>query len=681
MRIGIDVGGTFTDVILTDDRMERVWTAKTPTTPADPVEGAINGVRLILAQSGQNGADVTFVGHGTTIATNMIVERKGAECVLVTTKGFRDILEIRRAARHDRADLYDLFFENPPPLVPRRSRLEVAERILYNGAIETPLLADSIADLIEAIAVASPRAIAVSLINAYVNPAHEAAIVEALRGAFPEAFVSASHEVNPEILEYERTSTTVINAQLGPRCASYITGFSARLAETGVAADVLFMQSNGGLATPAATRSRPVTLLQSGPAGGVTAAAQLCERLALRNAIAGDMGGTTFDVSIIRDGKAEVRTSNLLASHIVRAPTIDIESIGAGGGSIAMVDPSGGLHVGPASAGADPGPACYGRGGQHATVTDCNLLLGYIAPGRALSGDFDLDATAAATAITREVGEPLGLDVIAAARAVRSIANANMAQAIRLMTVGRGLDPRTFSYICFGGGGPVHAIEIADILEIKSVIVPPLPGLFSAFGMIVADQRYDVQATVLKTVNRLSQGDLDSSIAHLGERLDRSLKAAGVSGENRHITLSADCRYIGQADALTIELPATPALADIVSCFERAHLRQWNFIDAGRSIQLVSLRLTAVSPSTRLQPGRAAPAGRTLHAHARRQIVFEEGVAEVPVYLRADLSPGTQISGPAVIDEDNSSFVLSHRWQATIDAEGNIVAVKEQADA
>ena len=452
-QIGIDVGGTFTDVVLLDDELGQIWTTKVLTTPRDRVAGTIEGFEKILQLAGCRGSDISFLGHGTTMATNMIVEGKGARTALVTTKGFRDILELRRVSRHDRADLYDLLFENPPPLVPRRWRLEVNERIRFDGTVATPLDVAGLRELASTIARSDIEAVAVSFMHAYANSTHEIAALDELRRLLPDRFVCASHEINPEIMEYERTSSTVINAMLGPVCRQYIVRLTDALKRLGFAGKFLFMQSNGGLANPSIVSERPINILESGPAGGVSAAIRNCRNSATPNAILGDMGGTTFDVSIIRGFRPELRNRNIIHTFAVRSPMIDIDSIGAGGGSIAWIDAAGGVRIGPKSADADPGPACYGRGGSEATVTDCNLVLGYIDPKSYLGGEFHLDRDAAVEAVDRRLARPLGVGLEQAAQIVRRVANARMAQAIRIMTVERGHDPREFSYICYGAPG------------------------------------------------------------------------------------------------------------------------------------------------------------------------------------------------------------------------------------
>ena len=682
-RVGIDVGGTFTDVILTDGDSGGIWIAKVPTTPEDLVVGALNGIRKIVETSGTAPGDIGFVGHGTTIATNLIVEGKGAPAALVTTEGFRDILEIRRVSRHDRADLYDLFFDNPEPLVPREYRYEVAERICYDGTVETSLDSARVDELVRKISDAGIEAVAVCLINSYVNPQHEKTLIADLRKRLPGVFVTGSVDINPEMLEYERTSTTVINAMLGPRCGGYIRAFEQSANDEGIKAEILFMRSNGGLATPAATAEKPVTLLKSGPAGGVTAAAKLCQQLDIPNVITGDMGGTTFDVSMIRNNKPEIRTSGLLQSYAVRAPTIDIESIGAGGGSIAWIDIGGGVHIGPESAGADPGPACYGRGGDRATVTDCNLVLGYVDPHSFIGGDFALDVDAAHRVVEKDIGNPLGQSVTEAARIVRAVTNAQMAQAIRLLTVDRGYDPREFAYLCFGGGGPLHAVDLADELEIPTVIVPRLPGLFSAFGMLVADQIYDLQAPVLKNLGQLETDDLERRLNALRADLRSSVETAGVPEDLVSVSTQAECRYVGQAESLTVDIPERRVDASlpgkIQRRFEVQHLRNWNFIQQDRQINLVNLRLRATVDNTaapvqaeqELAKGAAEPGGQ-------RRIVLGRESEDVPTYKRDTLRFGHKIKGAGIVEEQSSCLVFGHGHMVTVDRLGNLIVTSER---
>ncbi len=674
-RIGIDVGGTFTDVVMVDDDTGRIWSTKVPTTPKDRVVGTVEGFRKILEISGTASADVSFLGHGTTMATNMVVEGTGAKTALVTTRGFRDILELRRVSRHDRADLYDLLFDNPRALVERRWRLEVTERLRYDGEVETPLDHDELVEIAERIRASDVEAVAVCLLHAHVNPAHERAVVDTLRRLLPGRFISASHEVNPEAMEYERASSTVINAMLGPVCGRYIGRLTDALAELGFAGKFLFMQSNGGLASPAMVADRPIVLLESGPAGGVSAAIRNCEKSELRNAILGDMGGTTFDVSLIREFRPEIRNKSLLHTYTVRSPSIDIDSVGAGGGSIVWIDAGGGVRIGPASAGADPGPACYGRGGKHATVTDCNLVLGYIDPDNFLGGEFQLDAKAAWRVVEEVIARPLGMSVPEAAQAVRSVANALMAQAIRIMTVERGYDPREFSYICYGGAGPVHAVDLAQEMGIRRVVIPPLPGLFSAFGMTVADQQYDYQSPVECDLAQCDDARLSGELDDLLAIGTDELRRHGVDPRDVRAVRLADCRYAGQPDVITVAVQDGEAglCESLAREFEAAHQRQWNFISKDKPVVVANLRLQLIT-ATGWRGGVTQPDGLgEARAVRTRDVYFDGGVRTLPVFARNEIPVGACIEGPAVIEEHSSCAVLKASHTARVDSDLNLV--------
>ena len=689
-RIGIDVGGTFTDVVMIDDQTGSVWSTKVATTPSDRVIGALNGFRRILELSETQARQIAFIGHGTTMATNMIVEGKGARTALIATQGFRDLLETRRLSRHDRADLYDLHFVNPEPLVQRRWRLEASERIRHDGSIERAIDLEHLSGLARQIADSDIEAVAIAFLHSYVNPVHEQAALECLTRLLPDRFVTASYLVNPEMQEYERTSSTVINAMLGPVCARYIERLGSELASEGFAGELSFMQSNGGLANAATVAAKPIVLLESGPAGGVSAAVRISERSDNRGLLLGDMGGTTFDVSLIRDARPELRTEVELHSWAVRCPTIDIDSIGAGGGSIAWIDSGGGVHIGPQSAGADPGPACYGRGGLRPTVTDCNLVLGYVDPQSFLGGEFRLDAQAAHRAIEEHLAVPLGVSVIEAASIVRAVANSLMAQAMRLMTVERGFDPREFSYMCYGGAGPVHAVDLAEELEIDTVIVPPLPGLFSALGMVRADRQFDAQRAI--------EGELRTiESARILEVVDELLVQArtNLGGSNDDDRMSvrwiADCRYAGQPASIAVDVPVdlidelraaghkgeAPDASALLSClregFEQNHLRMWNFIKPDQPVLLVNLRAQAVVQTGWRGQVQVSGSGSGGAKPVRERQVWVDGqMRALPVYLRDSLAQSDRIEGPAIIEEPSSCLIFKAGQQATVDANGNL---------
>jgi len=662
-RVGIDVGGTFTDVVLLDSQSGQVWSAKVPTTPKDPTQGALNGLRTILQRSGSKADSIDFIGHGTTIATNMVIEGKGALTALITTSGFRDILELRRGWRHDRADLYDLFFEAPRQLVSRRHRLEITERVAYDGSIEQTVDPGEIGERLAELKAAGVEAIAVCLINSPINGDNEREALKIIREQVNDVFVSGSIEVNPEIMEYERTCTTVMNALLGPNCGRYARRFTENARDIGLAADVYFMQSNGGLASPEVVSELPVTLLASGPAGGVTAAARLCERLGIANALTGDMGGTSFDVSLIRDGQPELRNSMMINTYTVRTPNIDIISIGAGGGSIAWIDEGGGVRIGPESAGAEPGPVCYKRGGTRPTVTDCNLILGYVDPESFLGGDFSLDVVAARAAISEHLAVPLGVSIEEAATTVRQVANALMAQAMRLATVERGYDPRDFIFIPYGGAGPVHAVDLARALEIPTVVLPPMPGLFSAFGMLVADAVQDLQASVVSTADDTDPDHVEALFAGLEREARQRLRAANVRDEDIRIERRSDCQYLGQGETIQIGFPegaiSRQSIDRLAATFVTEHRRRWNFDVANRPVRIVNLRLRIIGKIGDFSVGETRQRNGEALQPVGRARIFDGGKwIEMPRYRREDLRRGDELDGPLVVEEISTRISL-----------------------
>ncbi|MGB6105778.1 MAG: hydantoinase/oxoprolinase family protein [Pusillimonas sp.] len=673
-RLGVDVGGTFTDVILVNQAQQRIWTVKVPTTPEDPSVGVINGIRSVLKESGKAGTDIDFIGHGTTIATNLLVEGKGAKTGLITTKGFRDVLEIRRASRHDRADLYDMLFDAPQPVVPRMWRREISARNRYDGTEISPLDPIELKQQLAELHKDGVEAIALCFLHSYRNPQHEQWAATLSREFLPDTFITTSVDVNPEIFEYERTSTTVINATLGPRCANYFRTLEKRIADSEIEARVYLMQSNGGLTKPREAAERPVGLLESGPAGGVTAAAKLCRRKNLPNAIVGDVGGTTFDVSLVRNFEPEIRQSSEISSYIVRAPTIDIASIGAGGGSIARIDAAGGIRVGPDSAGASPGPACYGRNGMLPTVTDCNLVLGYLSAEHQLGGH-RLDKSASCRAIEQHLAKPLGVSIEEAAHGVRSIANAHMAQAIRLITIERGYDPREFVYIAFGGGGPVHAVEVAELLELPTVIVPPHPGLFSAFGMLVADMVHDFQAPVLRNLEDMDISEFRSGFSTLEGKAQDRMRQSNIPLQSVTLHRRVDCRYLGQAEPISIDMPDECLEARVTEQLHRrfteAHQRAWNFT-LDRPIIVTNLRLRALGTLGEYATAPCSVKDKPVPTRECK-VMFQDRFDTIPCYQRADISPGISIQGPAMIEEQSTSLTLGARHTMQIDDDGNMI--------
>ncbi|MBA2451057.1 MAG: hydantoinase/oxoprolinase family protein, partial [Chloroflexi bacterium] len=563
VRVGVDIGGTFTDVVLLAGD-GTVVTRKLLTTPDDYGRAVVGGIGGLLDQLGLETERLGEIVHGTTVATNAVLEQKGAPTGLLTTRGFRDVLELRRIRS---PELYNLFYEKPRPLVSRRHRLEVDERIDHSGAVVRALDLESAERALARLRDEGIRSIAVTFINAYANPAHERAVGELALARFPELQVSLSSDVLPEIREYERTSTTVINAYLMPVVRRYLQDLVDELERVRIRAPLLIMQSNGGIMPARAAQERPIHIIESGPAAGVIASAFLASQLDLPNVLTFDMGGTTAKASIIEDGalsqtpEYEVGGGISLTSRLIkgggyalRTPVIDIAEVGAGGGSIVWVDRGGALQVGPHSAGAAPGPVCYGAGGTEPTVSDANLALGYLSPAGLVGGDLPLDADAARRALREHVAEPLGIGLLEAAYGIHLVANANMIRAVRAVSSQRGRDPRGFALFAFGGSGPVHAVELARSLDMRRVIVPRSPGLFSAFGLLFAEVEHHYVRTFFRKTEALDPAELDQVIAELEGEARETLAAEGYRGDRVALKRQADLRYAGQSWELTVPL-------------------------------------------------------------------------------------------------------------------------------
>jgi N-methylhydantoinase A len=673
-RIGIDVGGTFTDVILVNTESHKVIAVKVPTTPSDPSIGVINGIQRVLKESNIEGKQIGFIGLGTTIATNILVEGNVAKAGLLVTKGFRDSLEIRRSSRHDRADLYDMLFVNPPPLIRRQLRREIDERTLYDGCILKKIDEEQVNHEIDYLVQEGVESIAICFVHSYVNKINENQVAELIRNRYPSLFVTTSHSVNPEIFEYERSSTTAINALLGPKCENYLSSLDGRVHKEGIFSGMYLMQSNGGLTRPSEAAQKPVTLLESGPAGGVTGAVKLCQRVNIPNAIIGDVGGTTFDVSVIKNYQPITRNVTEINTNVVRAPTIDIVSIGAGGGSIAIVDAAGGIRVGPKSAGADPGPICYGLGGDQITVTDCNLVLGYLDPDKPL-GDRALDLQAARKAIDEKIAKPLGINILEAARSIRAIANAHMAQAIRLVTIEKGYDPRDFIYIPFGGGGPVHAVDVAELLQIKKIVIPPHPGLFSAMGMLVADMRHDFQGSFICNLEKMDLNQFESRFKELEDQAYKKMDSSSINKDRVQLIRKVDCRYFGQADSLTIECTnkdTSVVINSIRNAFQEQHFRQWNF-NLQRPINITDIRVEAVANIGDYITGQKLDIKDIASPIGYRNVFINEAIEKIPCYARDQILEEQKLVGPLVIEEASTSIVIKRNHELVVDADSNLI--------
>jgi N-methylhydantoinase A len=685
-RLGVDVGGTFTDLVLVAPD-GRALTRKVLSTTANYAEAIITGTTALLADAGLSPSVVGDVIHGTTVATNAILERRGARTGLITTAGFRDLLEIGRLRL---ARLYDLDFERPAPLVSRRLRLEVGERMSHVGEVVTALDRESVERAVDRLAGDGVESIAVCLLHAYANPAHEQAVGAIVRERAPGLALTLSSDILPEMREFERTSTAVTNAYVMPVMARYLASLERDLGRVGLPGPLLVMQSNGGVMTAEHGRRRPVHVIESGPAAGVIATAALARRIGEGNVISIDMGGTTAKASVIegfeikRTGEFEIGGSMSQGSrlykgsgYLLRVPAIDIAEVGAGGGSIVSVDGAGALHVGPRSAGAVPGPVCYGLGGTEATLTDANVCLGYLHPARLPSG-LTLHADRARRVVSEQVGAPLGLGLSEAAHGVYLLGCAGMARAVRAVTIERGRDPQEFTLIAFGGNGPLFAAEMARSLEIARVLVPPAPGVWSALGLLEAEMEHHLVRTFLRPLAGLEPRDLVEALASLEREAESLLSAQGYSADRVEIERSADLKYQGQSFELGVPLgPAAiglDAFNRLAEAFDKEHERTYGHKAEGDPIQIVNLRLTArvrratdMRGETRFMPGARARGGE-------REAYFGpgHGVIRTPVIGREDLDERPR-PGPLLIDEYDATTLVPPDCPAHLDAHGNIV--------
>jgi N-methylhydantoinase A len=677
LRIGVDIGGTFTDVVLLAPDGS-VSVRKLPTLPSQHGRVVAAGVTSLLESS----RDVQEIVHGTTVATNAILEGKGARTGLLTTRGFRDVLEIRRIRG---PELYNLFYEKPPPLVPRRFRLEVTERIDHTGRVIVPLDESEARIALRRLAESGVESLAICLLNAYANAEHEQRLAERAREICSDWDISLSSDVLPEIREYERTSTTVINAYLRPVVRQYLDDVRRELDAAQVPAPLLIMQSNGGSMSVEAARRRPISIVESGPAAGVIASAFLAQKLDLPNVLTFDMGGTTAKASIIEHGELS-RTSEYevgggisLTSRLItgggyalRVPVIDIAEVGAGGGSIVWLDPAGALQVGPQSAGAVPGPVCYQNGGTEPTISDANVVLGYLNPDYLVGGDLKLDAEAARRALSTRIAEPLGLSLDRAAYGIHLVANANMMRAVRAVSTQRGRDPRGFALIAFGGSGPVHAVELARALDLRRVLIPPSPGLFSAFGLLYADVEHHYVRTCFRRLNGTDPQALQALLDSLEREALATLAEERYAPEQVALHRQADLRYAGQSFELTVPFDVL-ALDRLADDFAAEHLRTYGHRGAPDApVDLISLRVRArvKTPHQRdLQPvtraGWRSPSSRDAY-------FGDYGRIETPVLNRTDLNRSPR-EGPLIIEEYDATSVVPPECFAALDDLGNIV--------
>lgn len=688
-RVGADIGGTFTDVVLLGSDGS-VRTAKVSSTPDDYSRAIIEGLTRLVESSGARFADIERVVHGTTVATNTILEGKGARTALITTAGFRDVLEL---ARTRYARLFDINTVKLKPLVRRQLRFEVDERVGPLGEVRKPLDGRGVEEVMQRVRSADVQSLAICLLHSYVNPDHEQRIAAVARSMLPEnVFITCSSEVLPEIREYERTSTTVINAYLGPVVAEYVQSLLQSLRRVGIQAPLQIMQSSGGIMSSSGVLRKPATIVESGPAAGVIGAARVAAASGYRNIISLDLGGTTAKASIVENGvltkssEMEVGGGENYASkmamgrgHALKLPAIDVSEVGAGGGSLVSVDKYGRLLVGPRSAGAVPGPVCYDIGGEQTTLTDALVILGYLNPQYLVGGEMSLNLGKATRAMEQQVAMPLNKRLHEAAHGILQVAAVNMMAAVRSVSTNRGRDPRDFELFAFGGTGPVLASELARQLGIKRIIVPTNPGLFSAFGLLHSNIEYDYVQTFLRRGMKISADELDEAYAMIEERARTALVTDGYRPDEIKLRRQADLQYAGQAFELKVAVIPGQAIADIIEAFEAQHERTYGHRAENGQVNLVSLRLIAevADAESQAADAAAAPFGDSTAEggqHRERDAYFGEhsGLLRTPVIARSDLSAqGRQ--GPLIVEEYDSTVVIPPDGTAHLDSYRNVV--------
>lgn len=679
--VGVDVGGTFTDVFFLDEAKGRIDIAKVPSTRGDQATGFIEGLR-----SKAEPKQIATVVHGTTVGTNALLERKGARTGIITTRGFRDVLEMRRRDRPSTWGLWGQFM----PVVPRDLRLEVGERVLADGSVRQAVDPAEVKRVAQELLARGAEAVAIVFVNAYANPENERVALAALKEVWPNAYVTASSDILPEIREFERTSTAALNAYLQPPVGSYLRKLENRLQGDGFSGQLLIVQSNGGVMSVDSAASRPVRTALSGPAAGVIACQHIAVAAGFPNVVTCDMGGTSFDVSLIAGGEPAMSAQTAIDfGMVVRAPMIEITTIGAGGGSIAWIDRGGILQIGPESAGSDPGPVAYGLGNDRPTVTDANVVMGRIDAERPIGGKLKrLDVEAAKEAIRKHIAEPLGLDVMAAAEAIIKVANSRMAGAIRLVSIERGHNPRDFAAMPFGGGGSLHVGALIKEVGLASALVPRFPGVTSALGCVIADMRHDFVRTVNKTLDDTDPAILDVAIGEAAAEGTRLLDQAGIAFEGRSITVELDMSYMGQTHTVAVPLPGdftTPAKLTrdgIKAAFETAYAAAFGRVLEKIGIRVLNLRVAAIGRRKKFDLGLLAPPKEgSVEAAKRttRQVWLDGAWHEAGIYRRLELPLGAVIPGPAILEQPDTTILIEPDLVGEVDNFGNLIVKRKAA--
>jgi N-methylhydantoinase A len=666
LHLAVDVGGTFTDICLFDDEEGTTRVGKVSSTK-DPIDGVFEGIEDIGVPLG----DIGLFSHGTTVATNALITRSFPRAAMVTTKGFRDVIEIRRGTKQD---LWDAYEDVAPPYIRRKDRFEVAERVDYAGKELEKVDEEEVRRLAHLIRRRGIETVAVCLVNAHANPEHEERVRDVLEEALPEVAISTSSEVLPEIFEHERFSTTVANAVLAPLVGNYARTLAERMREGGYQGDVLLLHSGGGVMTADVAEGFGARLASSGLAAGAIAGGHIAKLAGYENAVSLDMGGTSADISLMVDGATRVTSDWYVEyGYPIRFPSVEVSTIGAGGGSIAWIDAAGSLRNGPQSAGSDPGPACYGRGGEEPTNTDANLLLGRLGE-RLIGGAMTLDRSAAGRAVSR-IGEALDLYTTEAARAILEVANANLADAIRLALIRRGHDPRDFVLVAFGGAGPLHGAELARELSVPAVLVPPNPGITSALGCLLVDVRHDFSEMHLIPADETEPSEIESRFTELEGKARERLHAEGIRDEDVRLLRSLDMRYLGQWRSLEISVDGeVESLEDLTARFHEEHERQHAYRRDETPVEIYQLKVTAIGTIPKPELPREQTEEHEPEAKEHREVVFgDEDRVSAAVYKRNDLRPGAKIAGPAIIEQLDSTVVVPLGDRAEIDGFSNII--------
>ncbi|ETW93680.1 MAG: hypothetical protein ETSY1_38165 [Candidatus Entotheonella factor] len=682
-KIGIDIGGTFTDLVMMDG--ETSLTLKVPSTPDNPGAAALQALQQLREVHQVDLTTVEALAHGTTVATNALLQRRGGKTALITTAGFRDVLEIARLGRPPKA-IYDVHYQHPEPIIPRPLRFEVDERINYRGEVERPLQQDAVKALAAALRQHGIESVAICLLYSFMDPSHERLVQTVIQEALPGVPVLCSSDILPERREYERTSTTAISAYLAPTVTDYIEQMVREVSAQGLTQQLYIMQSNGGLNTPQTAVASPGSLLLSGPAAGVVAAADIGVRAGFPNAISIDMGGTSFDVALIQDGQCLLSMETRLDEAAFHVPMLDIQTIGAGGGSMAWLDNAGRLRVGPQSAGAKPGPACYGQGGTAPTVTDANLLLGLINPAHFLGGAMTIQPALAEQAVRDHIAGPLGMSVQDAAAGIVRIVNANMAGATRLVSVEKGHDPRDFALLAFGGAGPLHAVVIAEELEIPWVVVPRYPGMTSAAGLVVADIVHNFVQTSVAELSQVTPGQLAQAFDALQQRADARLEADGVPQLQRRHERSLDIKYVGQGYTLNIPLTDMPigplAIKTLTQKFHERHESFYGFRADEEPVEMINLRLRATGMLNKNTPAPQLPGARQPDAarlgEREAWVEASQSLQRHAIYDRSRLTTGHVLTGPAIVEQIDSTTLIPPGWICTVDGHHHLILGKEE---